>query len=268
MLELQTGTFFGAHHKVIKLPGLVITDTQYTKDKVDWHYHQNPYFTFLLQGSMLEANKKERYECLPGTLLYHHWQDAHYNVKGRGFVQGLHVELSPFFAAQFELNLHAIEGSLQLHNPMLKSIFQQLYLESKINDSITALAVEVQLLRAFELLNKEQQLGNNGLPKWVKRVKEALHHCTYADLSLNKLATIADVHPVHLSRDFPKYFNASIGQYLRQLQHQKACHLLLTDAPLTEITYSCGFADQSHFTRRFKKEMGISPLSYKKMMQR
>ncbi|WP_199141657.1 AraC family transcriptional regulator [Pedobacter sp. ASV12] len=180
----------------------------------------------------------------------------------------MHVELSPFFAAQFELNLHAIEGSLQLHNPMLKSIFQQLYLESKINDSFTALAVEVQLLRAFELLNKEQQLGNNGLPKWVKRVKEALHHCTYADLSLNKLATIADVHPVHLSRDFPKYFNASIGQYLRQLQHQKACHLLLTDAPLTEITYSCGFADQSHFTRRFKKEMGISPLSYKKMMQR
>lgn len=268
MLELQTGTFFGAHHRVINLPGLVITDTQYTKEKVDWHYHQNPYFTFLLQGSMLEANKKERYECLPGTLLYHHWQDAHYNVKGQGFVQGFHVELSPLFEERFDLKLDAIEGSLQLHNPMLKSIFLLLHFESKINDSITPMAIEAQLLRAFDLLKKEQQLGNNGIPKWVKKVKEALHSCDHAELNLNKLATIADVHPAHLSRDFSKYFNASIGQYLRQLQHQKASHLLLTDSPLTEIAYRCGFADQSHFIRRFKKETGINPLGYKKLMQR
>lgn len=266
MLELQTGTFFGAHHKVINLPGLVITDTQYTKEKVDWHYHQNPYFTFLLRGSMLEANKKESYVCLPGTLLYHHWQDAHYNIKGKGFVQGLHVELSPLFAERFELKYDLIEGSLQLHHPFLKSIFQQIYFATKVNDAISLIDIESQLLNAFGLLNQTQKIEAKGIPIWAKKLKELLHE-GHQNLNLEQLAKIADVHPAHLSRDFPKYFNVSLGQYLRQLRHLQAQQLLLTDRSLTEIAYQCGFADQSHFIRSFKKESGISPLRYKKIVQ-
>lgn len=81
MKTLSNGEFFGQTNETISLDGLIITDTEYTHSFVDWHYHENPYFTFLLQGNMTEGNKKETYDCSAGTLLYHHWEDAHYNIK-------------------------------------------------------------------------------------------------------------------------------------------------------------------------------------------
>jgi AraC family transcriptional regulator len=34
---------------------------------------------------------------------------------------------------------------------------------------------------------------------------------------------------------------------------------------LTEIAISCGFADQSHFTRSFKRIMGLKPSAFRKL---
>ena len=94
MLQLQKGKYFGVQNQVVHLPNLVITDTEYTHDKVDWHCHQNPYFTFIIEGNIAEINKKERFECDPGTLLFHHRQDEHYNIKHPGYTRGFHIVLS------------------------------------------------------------------------------------------------------------------------------------------------------------------------------
>jgi hypothetical protein len=48
MNYLRTGQFFGQTDQTIVTDGLTITDTQYTVEYVDWHYHENPYFTFIV----------------------------------------------------------------------------------------------------------------------------------------------------------------------------------------------------------------------------
>jgi AraC family transcriptional regulator len=58
MQHLQTGQFFEQTNTTIHLDGITLTDTEYTLDKVDWHYHENAYFTFILQGNVIEGNKK------------------------------------------------------------------------------------------------------------------------------------------------------------------------------------------------------------------
>ena len=59
MKLLQTGQFYGQTNNTFLLNGLALTDTEYTQEKVDWHYHENAYFTFILQGNIIEGNKKE-----------------------------------------------------------------------------------------------------------------------------------------------------------------------------------------------------------------
>jgi AraC family transcriptional regulator len=266
MLQLTRGHFFGSHHQVVHLPGIIITDTQYTRDKVDWHYHQHPYFTFILQGTMLEVSKKERHECKPGTLLYHHWQDAHYNEKGRGYVRGFHIEIEDHFFIRYGINSTAATGSHQLDDPFIKSLFRKLHLETKRNDETTLIAVDELLLQVFAslLLPEKQSAGKQ--PAWVKKVKEALHDAPVESLSYAGLAELAGVHPVHLSRSFPKYFHATMGDYLRRIHIEKAVNLLLNaELSATEIGYLCGFADQSHFIRSFKQVLGITPLQYRKL---
>jgi AraC family transcriptional regulator len=50
MHQLQTGQFFGQTNQKLHFDGLVFTDTEYTHDKVDWHYHQNLYLAFYIQS--------------------------------------------------------------------------------------------------------------------------------------------------------------------------------------------------------------------------
>src|SRR5580693_8256237 len=97
MLQLQKGKFFGTHNQFIPLGDILLTDTEYTLDYVDWHYHKNPYFTFILTGGVVEGHKRGKYECGTGALLYHQCEDPHYNIKQPVYTRGFHIELENSF---------------------------------------------------------------------------------------------------------------------------------------------------------------------------
>jgi AraC family transcriptional regulator len=270
MLQLQKGKYFGAQNHTVNLNGLIITDTEYTHDRVDWHTHQNPYFTFIIEGNMLEANKKESYQCGPGTLLFHNWQDAHYNIKPPGYTRGFHIETESSFFERYDVPQNKVEGSLMLDSPVFKALFRQMFVSANINDSIRDIAIEESLINVFNILSGLKNYAGAGIPAWVKKVKEALHDINADALTWEGLSRTAGVHPVHLSRDFPRYFHTTVGDYLRKLRIEQAINLLRDNAiSITTIAYQCGayqcgFADQSHFIRTFKTATGITPLQYRK----
>ncbi|WP_184542457.1 helix-turn-helix transcriptional regulator [Mucilaginibacter sp. FT3.2] len=267
MLQLQKGKYFGIQNKAIHLDNIVITDTEYTHDRVDWHTHQNPYFTFLLTGNMRETNKKESYECNAGTLLFHNWQDAHCNIKHPGHTRGFHIELEKDFFDQYQLPLSQMEGSLKLDSPVFKLLFRRMYMETKYAGDIELLAIRESLFKVFGLLTNDNYRETATQPAWVKKIKEALNDADATTLSWDALAAIAQVHPVHLSRGFPKYFNTTVGDYLKKLRIEQAAGFLSkADVSLTHIGYECGFADQSHFIRSFKQATGVTPLQYRKII--
>jgi AraC-like DNA-binding protein len=63
---------------------------------------------------------------------------------------------------------------------------------------------------------------------------------------------------------FTRAFRQSLGtaphQWLLRLRVERAKEQLLnSDASLADIAVGCGFADQSHFTRVFAKQIGVGP---------
>lgn len=112
MDSLHAGQFFGLTNTNIQLGGLTLTDTEYTHPYVDWHYHENAYFTFILCGEVVEGNQKEIYHCSAGSLLFHQWQEPHYNIKPNGFTRGFHVELRPDWFETHGLNKNSLQGSI------------------------------------------------------------------------------------------------------------------------------------------------------------
>ena len=244
MNKLRTGEFFGAHYKKSILKNIVITDTEYTHSKVDWHYHENPYFTYLLQGKLFEANKKESYYLQPGNLLFHNWQDAHYNIKPNEYTRGFHIELQKKWFIDYNIQLYQIEGSSNLKNPIIKNLMNSIFIESKINDQYTNLSIESFLLEIFNTI-KNNTKNNSKKPPWVKTLNALLIE-ENNDYSLNNLSLKLGIHPVHLSREFNRYFGTSLGNYIRLIKLNKAFYLLTSKKiSMTEICYQCGFYDQS-----------------------
>lgn len=178
MNTLRNGEFFGKTNETLDFGGLVITDTEYTHPYVDWHYHENAYFTFLLQGNVIEGNKKEIYECSAGTLLYHHWEDPHYNIKPEGFTRGFHIEIPREWFESLNISKDNIEGSFNIKNPELKLLMYKIFKESKINDNASETSTHQLLLHIFNQLSP-QKTPSERKPLWVKQINEFLHEsCT------------------------------------------------------------------------------------------
>lgn len=53
-------------------------------------------------------------------------------------------------------------------------------------------------------------------------------------------------------------------EYLSKIRIAKALELLQTDLSITDISEKCGFSNYSHFIRTFTKNIGVSPLKYKR----
>lgn len=267
MTPLKTGQFFGETNDTTCLDGVTLTDTEYTHDKVDWHYHENAYFTLILEGKVLEGNKKETHHCPPGTLLFHNWQEAHYNIKPEGFTRGFHIEIEPVWFRNLQTDLKISEGSLNLCDPKTRIGAYQIFKESKLADANSQLTIHSLLISLLSQMNPQWEKEYHQTPAWVFWLRDLLNDAPSDNHTLHSLAQTAGIHPVHLSRDFSKYFHCNLSEYIRKIKVQKAlCLLSDKKLTLTEIAFECGFADQSHFIRCFKAANGLKPLQFRKIL--
>jgi AraC family transcriptional regulator len=105
------------------------------------------------------------------------------------------------------------------------------------------------------------------MPAWVEKIKQFIQEGYKQRLSLDELSKVAGVHPVHLSRQFPKYFKVSLHYYVSQVKIQKATQLLQNkEYTLYQVAHHCGFSDPSHFNRCFRRITGLNPSEYRKLL--
>lgn len=77
--------------------------------------------------------------------------------------------------------------------------------------------------------------------------------------SLDQLARIAGLSPFHFHRQFLRNRGISPHEYLIQVKIKTARKLLTQGASIAGVAHDLGFADQSHFSRFFKRAIGVSP---------
>jgi AraC-like DNA-binding protein len=263
MQVLEKGRYFGLPRKSLQADGLLVTVTEYTLARVDWHYHRNAYFTFLLAGNLAETSKRRSYHYSPGTLVFHHWQEPHWNAKAPGSSRGLHVELESPWWYRYDLNPDRLAGSIHLEDPSVRLCFWRLCHELWLEGVGSGLAIEAELIAVVGKMDGREVPRSKQKPRWVDRLKELLHERYDESLSLETLAREVGVHPVHLCRDFSRHFQMTLGAYLRSLRVERAASLISgRRVSLASVAYQCGFADQSHFIRCFKKRFGVTPRQF------
>lgn len=83
-------------------------------------------------------------------------------------------------------------------------------------------------------------------------------------LELDKLAALVRLSPSYFTRSFYKSFGSTPHRYVVHCRVLRAQELLVsTRLPLTEIALAVGFADQSHFCRRFTEVVGKTPGAFR-----
>jgi AraC-like DNA-binding protein len=109
--------------------------------------------------------------------------------------------------------------------------------------------------------------GLHAPPAAVNRLSQAVEimHTRYAEaLSMGELAKIAHLSVSQFGRQFHRLFGTTPREYLLRVRVNAAGRLLAeTDRKTTDIALETGFFDHSHFSRTFRRLMGISPQTYR-----
>lgn len=105
-------------------------------------------------------------------------------------------------------------------------------------------------------------------PRAVARARALLDTRSPENVSLDELAREAGLSPFHLVR----VFTASVGLPPHAFQQQRRLEtarrlLRASSSRLVDVAQECGFADQSHLTRAFKRVYGVTPGAYRKNVQ-
>ena len=99
----------------------------------------------------------------------------------------------------------------------------------------------------------------------LERVIEFLERSFVDEISVKRLAEIAGISVAHLNRRFRQLLRLSPMGYVHSLRMHEAKRLLATtDQTIGQIATAAGFYDQSYFTKRFRKAIGMTPLAYRK----
>ncbi|WP_297707926.1 AraC family transcriptional regulator [uncultured Eudoraea sp.] len=266
MEHLTKGKYFGDIKNVIQIDNLILTETEFTGSHVDWHCHENMHFSYSLIGNSCQISKKEKQIISNGTLIYHNSEDSHFNTKHSKYSKNFYIEIEDVWFRNLYFQHNLPKGVINLKSPRIKTAIEQIYLETKINDSTSKIAIESILINTFHLLQETSDIEKSIKPKWVSIVKEIIHEYPNNNFSLNELSKKAEIHPVHLSREFLKYFGQSLSQYIRTIKVHKAASLLKNkDLSLMDICFYSGFSDQSHMSKCFKNTFNITPFQYRKV---
>lgn len=89
----------------------------------------------------------------------------------------------------------------------------------------------------------------------------------YADeITLDELASVANLNPRYFCRFFRSITHQTPMGYVNMYRIERAAHLLNhTDMPITSVCMECGFNDSSNFIKVFRKYKGVTPNQYRKL---
>ena len=248
--------FQGEVEKSIFDSNFCLSKIVYPKGEADWHFHERPFIAFVLKGHMVEKNKRTELSCPPGSLLYQNWEEQNSH---QCLVDGTLCIILELFDSNSKMK----RGSFLFHDPSINILFHQLYKESKFYSETTNLEVSSLVSEISGVCYQKYDHEYKRLP-WTSKLLDIIQDNYSSPLSLRWLAREIGIHPVYLSRAFRKEFNCTIGQFLRRVRVERSMILLYnSNLSLSEIAYSCGFADQSHYNRCFKQINNITPHQYR-----
>jgi len=163
-----------------------------------------------------------------------------------------------------EVVVHAPEAARRLHRAIgaMAQARETLRGEGLMLDALVHL-----LLRYGEAPGTVRDTVRAGRRRMLG-VRDLIRDHADQDLSIADLAREAGVSRVYLSRAFERQFGVPPHVYLNAVRLDKARALLLSGMPPAAVAAAAGFADQSHFSRRFKGAFGLAPGAWLRQMRR
>lgn len=259
--QLQAGQYFGSVVQRRSLNGVVLSELKHTQPRaLPKHSHKLGFFSLLLRGDYKEWYGRQTVAHQPLTLMWHPAELEHQDAVGQRGCHFFNAEIPAIWLERLREHLALVASPFVLPRAEASWLMLRLYREFIEAESGSELAMEGLLLELLALLARQRPALEQPKPGWLRRVETRLRDEFTGKVTMTELAAEAGVHPAHLAVTFRRFHHTTVGEFIQQLRVEAACHKMRQpETPLSEIALELGFADQSHFSRIFRRSTGMTP---------
>ena len=265
---LAAGQFYGAVVCRCRTGDAVLSDLRHGQcNRFPNHCHEHAYFALLLSGRYTEHLAGRSYPHRPMSLAFHpSWTEHRDEVEEPG-TRFFSVEVEPSRLDRLREELRpALDFKVFAGGPPV-GLAVRLYRELRHGEPDSDLRTEELLLEFLAASLCRPTPEERLAPAWLSRVDSLIRESFRDALGLDRLAAEAGVHPTYLIRTFRRFRGCTPGEYLQHLRISRVCEGLANpDLPLVDLALEAGFADQSHCTRAFQRQLGITPGAFRKTL--
>lgn len=241
----------------------------------DVHTHDTACFALLTHGSIRIKMKGNEFVVSKGDLYAIDADEPHagWAIDEQGWqLRTLYVDMGHLRQAVHEQSRFASPGIAGpiIHDKEVADWFSALHLCSESEGS-RLFRDQAYLMFADKLLQRHVRQRNAPVSagkenKAVYRAREFLDAHLGDNVSLIALAEKSGLPQYKLFRAFAAEFGMTPHEYQRQARIRYAIHLIRKRHTLSEASMNAGFADQAHFSRWFKRFMGVTPGQYQQAL--
>ncbi|UOQ69809.1 helix-turn-helix transcriptional regulator [Hymenobacter volaticus] len=188
----------------------------------------------------------------------------------------LHLDAQALEArARHDLDLtrFALHERFRFEDGLLTQLGRQLLAASNAKHTLGRLYVEsLANTLCYHLIEHhasyEQRVGGTGSrlsAAVLARLDAYLEAAAEQPISLQMLASLANLSVFHFARRFKQTTGATPYQYVLQWKMKRAQQLLRTDElPIASVSDALGFASPTHFSAAFKRAFGCTPREFQR----
>ncbi|HTC45393.1 MAG TPA: helix-turn-helix transcriptional regulator [Steroidobacteraceae bacterium] len=149
---------------------------------------------------------------------------------------------------------------------LLNAAMGELHQEQAAHDAILQ---ATSLLRRQAYPQATEDSGEEAkerLLAWqARKVIEHIDRCITSRVLVADLCALVQRSEAHFSRSFRRTFGHSPHAFVvRRRVELAAQYMLQTDAPLSDIALRCGFVDQAHLCKHFRKVTAETPAAWRR----
>ena len=244
--------------------GLRLSEVDYGPRKWDRHTHFRAFFAFLLSGGYVENLGRRELAYRPFDLGFHPESTRHTDEICAGDTRFFLIELDEPWLRRLRDASPPVEFAPRLCSTRDARLAARLYRAYRGGDARSRLLAEGFVLELLAGLLPEPRVGRREPPLWLARVLDLLDGEYPRRISLPSLAREVGLHPVYLSRAFRRLTGKSVTEHVAAARIGfAASQLEESSLSLADIALEAGYADQSHFTRTFRRETGMTPSAFR-----
>jgi AraC family transcriptional regulator len=262
---LPRGTYYGCPVAKREVAGLILTEKRHLAgERLPPHAHDQPYLCLVLSGSWKERFAGGVRTCVPRSVIYHPPGEVHSDDFETQGARLFAMELDTTWQRRIAATARTFDEPRAFDGGPVTLMALRLYEEARRNDAVSPLVIEGLMLELLGACLRTELRATHAPRWWLVDAEETLRRQFQRPPSLGTLARRAGVHAAHMARAFRAHFGCTIRDFVRQRRLEYVCRELVTSRRnVAEIALDAGFADQSHLTKAFQRNLGTTPARYR-----